>query len=70
MAHDFLNEQPVEDVDVYLLRWIFHKWSDEDCVRILRNLIPALKKGARVVINDNYLHEPGVLGLWQEEKLR
>lgn len=70
MPHDFLTEQPVKNADVYLFRWIFHNWPDKYCVLILRNLIPALKKGAMVVINDNCLPEPRTLGLWQEEKIR
>ena len=70
MAHDFLTEQPVKDADVYLFRWIFHNWSDRYSVKILRNLIPALKKGAMIVINDNVLPEPGALGWWQEEMIR
>ena len=70
MSHDFLTEQPVKNADVYLFRWIFHNWSDGYCLGILRNLIPALKSGARVVINDNCLSEPGSLSLLQEQKIR
>ena len=70
MAYDFLTPQPIHGADVYLFRWIFHNWSDLYCLRILRNLAPALKKGALVLINDNVLPEPGTLGQWQEERLR
>lgn len=70
MAHDFLTEQPVHGADVYFFRWILHNWSDKYCVKILKNLIPALKPGAKVVINDNVLPQPGVLSQWQEERLR
>lgn len=27
-AHDFFKDAPIQDVDVYLLRWILHDWSD------------------------------------------
>ncbi|KAI9646018.1 hypothetical protein NHQ30_005456 [Ciborinia camelliae] len=70
MAHDFLKEQPVKNADVYFFRWIFHNWSDKYCIQILRNHIPALKNGSRIVINDNVLPEPGVLPIWREERLR
>ncbi|KAM7206072.1 S-adenosyl-L-methionine-dependent methyltransferase [Naviculisporaceae sp. PSN 640] len=70
MTHDFLTEQPVHGADVYFFRWILHNWSDKYCVRILRNLIPALKPGARIVINDNVLPKPGVMSRWQEDRLR
>ncbi|TVY17141.1 O-methyltransferase bik3 [Lachnellula arida] len=71
MAYDFLEEQqPVKDADVYFFRWVFHNWSDKYCIQILRNHIPALKKGARIVINEYVLPEPGVLPIYQEERLR
>ncbi|PYI05539.1 O-methyltransferase [Aspergillus sclerotiicarbonarius CBS 121057] len=70
MAHDFLTPQPVHDADVYLLRWILHDWSDKYAIQILRNLTPALKKGARVVVNDICIPEPGQLGPKAERDLR
>ncbi|KAK4443168.1 O-methyltransferase-domain-containing protein [Podospora aff. communis PSN243] len=65
-VHDFFEEQPVKGADVYVLRQILHDWSDEYAARILRALIPALKKGARVVINDSVLPEHGEVDLVQE----
>ncbi|MCJ1261773.1 hypothetical protein MMC22_001641 [Lobaria immixta] len=70
MAHDFLTEQPVKNADIYFFRWIFHNWSDKYCIQILRNLIPALKPGAVILINDNCLPEPNTLSLWPEERIR
>jgi len=70
MAHDFLTEQHVKNADIYFFRWIFHNWSDKYCIQILRNLIPALKTNARIVINDNVLPEPGTMAIFREEKLR
>ncbi|KAL6721260.1 hypothetical protein ACLMJK_000362 [Lecanora helva] len=70
MPHNFLTEQPVKDADVYFFRWVFHDWSDLYCHRILRNLVPALKPGALILINDNVLPEPGTLGAWQEQQIR
>ena len=70
MPHDFFTEQPDKGADVYSFRWIFHNWSDEYCIRILRSLTPALKNGAMILINDNVLPEPGTMGFWQERRLR
>ncbi|KAE8382378.1 S-adenosyl-L-methionine-dependent methyltransferase [Aspergillus bertholletiae] len=70
MAHDFLTPQPVHGADIYLLRWILHDWSDKYCVKILRNLTPALKKGARVIVNDVCIPEPGELGPKADRDLR
>ena len=56
-AHDFFKEQVLRDVDVFLLRWIMHNWSDGYCVQILRNLVPAMKRGGTVVIFEFVLEE-------------
>ena len=69
MAHDFFTEQPVE-AKTYFLRTILHNWPDQFCVRILRNLIPALKRGANIVISDSVLAKPGTLTLLAERNIR
>lgn len=66
MPHDFFKEQPVKDADVYFFRWIFHDWSDKYCVKILRNTIPALKAGARIIISEFVVPPPGVASAYQE----
>jgi hypothetical protein len=70
MKHDFLTLQPVEGADIYLLRWILHDWSDKYCIKILQNLIPALRKGTKIVINDICIPEPGQLGPRADRGLR
>lgn len=69
VAHDFFMDQPTV-ADVYLLRAILHNWPDEYCVEILRRLVPALKNGARIVINDSIVPEPGTLPLLAEKNIR
>ena len=69
MAHDFFTEQPVV-ADVYYFRSIFHNWADKYCIRILRSLIPALRPGARVVINDFMVPEPNTLSPTEERRVR
>ncbi|XXH04097.1 hypothetical protein Hte_010508 [Hypoxylon texense] len=70
MAHDFFEEQPIKNADVYLYRWILHNWPDKYCVKILRALAPALKKGARILIMDFVMPPLGVLPNSIERKLR
>ena len=65
--YDFFTPQVVKDADVYLYRWIFHNWQDEQSIQILRAAIPALKPGAKILINDGCLPVPGT-GRWCEEK--
>ena len=54
-AHDFFQEQPIKGADVYLLRLVLHDWSDKYSKLIVRALIPALKPGAKIVINDRVI---------------
>ena len=69
MEHDMFTEQPVS-ADVYMFRFVFHDWPDKYVVRILRQLIPALKSGARIIISDSILPEPNTLSELYERKIR
>ncbi|XP_027172158.1 trans-resveratrol di-O-methyltransferase-like [Coffea eugenioides] len=53
VAGDMLEKVPA--ADAILLKWILHDWSDEDCVKILKNCkeaIPGRDKGGKVIIID------------------
>ena len=56
--------------DVFLLRHILHDWSDKYATLILRALVPAFKDGARIVIQDTLMPEPGEMALWKEKNMR
>jgi hypothetical protein len=70
MKHDFFTPQVVLNADVYFYRWIFHNWQDEESIQILRAAIPALKKGARILINDGCLPVPGTGRRCEEKTFR
>ena len=70
MEYNFFTQQPVKNADVYLFRWIFHDWSDKYCKRILISLIPALKNGAKVIVNDFCLPESNTLSPSRERAVR
>ncbi|KAL9005014.1 MAG: hypothetical protein Q9188_002195 [Gyalolechia gomerana] len=57
MAHDFFTEQPVKEADIYFFRFILHNWSDKYCMEILKNLLPAMKEGSKIVIYEFLLPE-------------
>ena len=58
VAQDFFEEHALKKApDAYLFRWIFHNWSDKYCVKILRNLIPSLEHGTRVLIHEFVLND-------------
>lgn len=69
MAHDFFTPQPVS-ADIYYFRWIMHDWSDKYAIRILRALIPSLKKGARIVVNDHIIPDPGTVSSYEYKQHR
>ncbi len=69
MAHDFFAPQST-DGDVFFFRWILHNWSDKYCRLVLRAQIPALKSGARILIQDTFMPEVGSVALWKERSLR
>ncbi|KAJ4263755.1 hypothetical protein NW762_005788 [Fusarium torreyae] len=69
-VHDFFTEQCVKDADVYFFRWIIHNYSTPYAIKILKSLVPALKPGARVIINDHCLREPGAENPWDEKLMR
>ncbi|KAF2272524.1 sterigmatocystin 8-O-methyltransferase [Westerdykella ornata] len=69
MVHDFFTPQPVE-ADAYIFRWIFHNWSDKYAAQILQALIPALKPGARILVQDGVLPEPRQIPSWREKDIR
>ncbi|KAF2259438.1 S-adenosyl-L-methionine-dependent methyltransferase [Lojkania enalia] len=58
MQHDFFSEQPITDASAFFIRQCLHNWNDEDCVKIIRALVPALEKckpGTPLLINDEIL---------------
>ncbi|KAM0741261.1 hypothetical protein ACQRIT_004118 [Beauveria bassiana] len=68
-AHDCFNPQPVE-AKVYFFRHVFHTFSDKYAVATLKALVPVMKPGARVVINDYVLPQPGILPQSDEKSVR
>ncbi|KAF7879494.1 hypothetical protein EAF04_000690 [Stromatinia cepivora] len=70
MAYDMLTPQTIRNIEVIFFRAVFHNWTDHYCVKILRNQIPALKKGSRLLIVEPLLVEPGELPWHEERRLR
>lgn len=56
--YSFFDEQSVRNADVYLWRCVLHDWPDSYAVQLLRNQIPALKTGARLLFNERCLQAP------------
>lgn len=56
--HDFFTPQPTK-ADVYFLRHILHDYSDKYAIKILKNLLPVLVPGNRIIVCDIVLPPPG-----------
>ena len=69
MAHDYYTQQSVQ-AEAYLFRWIFHNWPDAYCIKILHQLIPALRPGAQIIVHDHLLPEPNTVSLLKERQAR
>ncbi|RAQ45435.1 O-methyltransferase [Aspergillus flavus] len=68
-TNDFFTAQPTS-ADVYLLCFILHGHPDAQAVKILQNLLPATKKGSRVILNEGGLSEPLTMGRSEERIAR
>ena len=69
MEHDFFKDQVVK-ADAFLFRMIFHNWSDEYVIKILRATIPGLNPGSRIIVNDYLVPEPKTMSLMKERTIR
>ncbi len=56
-VHDFFSEQPPGlKPKAYILSRILHDWQDEDCVRILQGLLPAMaENGTKLFVYERVL---------------
>lgn len=47
---------------------VLHDWTDENCVKILKNIVPAMKRGhSKVLINENVI--PSTNAYWETTSL-
>ncbi|PKY05822.1 methyltransferase B [Aspergillus campestris IBT 28561] len=60
IAHDFFTPQPIERAKFYYMRRVLHDWPDEECVRILRNIVPVMAPDSRIIIDEMVLPERDV----------
>ncbi|KAI1408542.1 O-methyltransferase-domain-containing protein [Hypoxylon sp. FL1857] len=71
--HNFFDPQPVHDASAFLLRQCIHNHNDEDAVKIIRAVVPALERCARgtpLLINDVVLPDSGTITRPEEHHLR
>lgn len=59
-AYDFFTRQTVCGAKFYYLRHVLHDWTDEDCIRILSNIIPAMGPESLILIDEVVLPDSKV----------
>lgn len=70
-AQSFMEPQPSKDPpDAYLISRCLHNWSEYHSAAILRNLIPGLKSGSKVLIWDSVLEDKPVKKLSEKFNLQ
>ncbi len=58
MSHDFFQEQPVKNAQLYYIRRVLHDWQDDDAVRVLQTIKPAMGKDSRIIVSEMAMPEP------------
>lgn len=57
---DFFKTQEVKGAKFYYLRHILHDWTDEDCIKILKAIVPVMGPESRIVIDEIVLPNSNV----------
>ena len=58
VIHDFFTPQNIDPPPAaFVLRWILHNWSDKYAASILKNLVPAMRKGSKLLIYEYVLED-------------
>ncbi|KAH8766420.1 S-adenosyl-L-methionine-dependent methyltransferase [Hyaloscypha sp. PMI_1271] len=58
IKYDFFGPQPIKGARTYFMANIMHNWPDEDCAKILKNVVQAMVKGySRLLVSDDIVPE-------------
>ncbi|KAH8723052.1 S-adenosyl-L-methionine-dependent methyltransferase [Phaeosphaeriaceae sp. PMI808] len=72
--HNMFKEQPITDGNIYFMKHTLHNHSDDDCLKIIRALVPALEKAGPdtpFLINEGVVPVAGEkMARYQELTLR
>ncbi|KAI1204466.1 sterigmatocystin 8-O-methyltransferase [Annulohypoxylon truncatum] len=65
MEHELFAPQTVQ-ADVYFFRMAFRNWNDKNAVNILKAQVPALRPGAKLLIQDKCMTPPNTVPISEE----
>ena len=58
IKYDFFTPQPIKGARTYFLANILHNWTDNDCTKILENIVSAMVKGySKLLISEHIIPE-------------
>ncbi|KAI1377813.1 O-methyltransferase-domain-containing protein [Hypoxylon crocopeplum] len=64
VEHDFFKPQTMEPPPAaFIMRYILHNWADKYATRILQGLVPAMRKGTKLLIYEYVLQDQPVTDL-------
>ncbi|KAI2462841.1 O-methyltransferase-domain-containing protein [Annulohypoxylon bovei var. microspora] len=64
VKHDFFAPQVMEPPPAaFIMRYILHNWADKYAARILQSLVPAMRKGTKLLIYEYVLQDRPVTDL-------
>lgn len=63
VEHDFFTPQTMEPPAAFIMRSILHNWADKYAIRILQALVPAMRKGTKLLIYEHVLQDRPVTDL-------
>ena len=69
-THDFFDENPIDQPDIFFLRQILHDWPDDKAIEILQRLAANMGPKSRLLINDAVMPDPGTIDPLLEKQLR
>lgn len=59
-TYDFFTTQSIKGARAYYLHSVLHDWDDASCLKILRNIVPAMRTGySKLLINENVVPDVG-----------
>lgn len=65
MEHELFAPQTVQ-ADVYFFRMAFRNWNDKNAVNLLKAQVPALRRGAKLLIQDKCMIPPKTVPISEE----
>lgn len=69
MQHELFAPQTVE-AQIYFFRMVFRGLGDKYAVQVLKALVPVLRSGVKILIQDVCMPEPDAIPLWRERIAR